>query len=158
MILNEELKKEENKKLFRELVKKYHPVMAGGSTEITQKLIDARISDSAFEAFVKELTGKKNPAKEEAPKEKKVETSDLYLKVLRKKMNEQEKWFEELGLKDVIIIPSVVLDPKAYYIKFDMKIKMGEYYARSILERTEKLFSKEEFQAAIKKAILRVTG
>lgn len=57
-MINEALTKEENKALFRELVKKYHPD-AGGDPEIMKKLNASRNSDSEFEKFVNELIGKK---------------------------------------------------------------------------------------------------
>lgn len=60
-MLNEALTKEQNKALFRELVKKYHPD-TGDNEEMTKKLLNARSSDEAFERFVGEVVGKKNPA------------------------------------------------------------------------------------------------
>lgn len=56
-MINEALNKEENKVLFKQLMKKYHPDV-GGDEEKAKGLLNARVSDSAFESFVKELTGK----------------------------------------------------------------------------------------------------
>lgn len=60
MNIFEELKKQENKKNFRELMSKHHPDKKGGSIEIAKKLNNAKDKgDEAFERFRDELLGKK---------------------------------------------------------------------------------------------------
>lgn len=71
MRIFEELKDEENKKLYRKLSRKYHPDLKGGDENVMKKMNNAvDKGDAAFKAFYNELTGKTPPA----PKKKKYDT------------------------------------------------------------------------------------
>lgn len=109
MHLYEELKKQENKKSFRELVMKYHPDKKGGDEKIMKKLNDAADrGDRAFENFKDELLGKKprhsntdNLNREEKEKNKKPNFDFKFMKEFERGFRELQDLEEVVGIRTI---------------------------------------------------------
>lgn len=103
--MNEALEKDDNKKLFRELVKKYHPDNKDGNEEIMKKLNKAKDDgDKAFEIFYASYLNKPRP-KEEQKEEMKMKrpahfkTDEAWFKWHEKVKAKREKEQEKLRKK-----------------------------------------------------------
>lgn len=123
--INESLKKEENRKKFRELVMKYHPDK-GGDNSIMARINASKVSDEVFERLYNELSGK---AVVKSSTEKRIKNFAEYEKVF----DSINTYLEREG------------KPEVFYVIFsDGRVTFSLHDRRFTMFNIDKFASKEE--------------
>ena len=140
MTLKEMLKSKEAVKMYRELVKKYHPDRGGDAEKIKviNNLKDAeKVKDKEIKKLYKQWIG---------GKEKEVEFDDTAEKP---KVKVLEKWAKEIQ-KNYPVVTSVYVLESKYGIKVVFSLRKKMELKNLILEKAEKFSSKQQLEKEFK--------